>query len=117
MVTLSVQEILDAWSVLDTLKQNQDKFDIKVGYNIMKMSKQIEEIAEYVFSRIFMVVDETRFENNELTDEESDIVKVIMYTTMDVEPFKIDKETFFNSVDVQLSIEDITILDLLFEEN
>lgn len=117
MVTLSVEKILDACTVLDTLKQEQDKFDIKVGYEIMKMSKQVEEIAEYVFSRIFMVVDETRFENNELTDEETNVAKAIMYTVMDIEPFKIDRETFFNSVNVQLSIEEISVLDLLFEEN
>ena len=117
MITLKASELFEIKDSLERLSDEQDKFPLNVGYHMLVMLKQMETIEEYMFSRLFLVVDEDRFYNDRMTDEEVKIYNALFDSEIDIEPFKINKDDIFSSITVALPMEDIRNIDMLFEEN
>ena len=117
MIKIKAHELFEIKDSLERLSDEQEKFTLNIGYHLLLMLKQLETIEEYVFGRLFLVVDETRFNGSCMTDEETEICNALFESEIEITPFTIKREDLFSSVNVELPMEDIRNIDRLFEEN
>ncbi len=115
MKRLKVYEILDIKSAIDTLMENNDKFTIDVGFRICQFERHLTEIEDYVFERLFKVIDEKKIEFGEMNEEEMIIYQSVMETEMTIETFDLKKDDLKCS-DLEMNINEIKALTKLFDE-
>lgn len=115
MKTLKVYEILDIKSAVDTLMENNDKFPIGIGFKICQFERHLTEIEEYVFERLFKVIDEKKIEFGEMNEEEMVIYQNVMETEMAIETFELTKNDLKTS-NLEMNINEIKALSKLFDE-
>ena len=99
------------------LEEQQTKFPLNVGYAVHKMAKQVSEAAEYVSDRLFAVIDSERMRLGNMTDEEQIIYNTVMESEIDIKPFDISKDEFFENKEVAVSLQEIAYIEELFPEN
>ena len=117
MKTLKVYEILDIKSAMDSLIENNEKFPMKIGYKICKIERELCEMEDYIFERLFKVIDEEKIRLASMSEEEMVIYQAVMESEMDIDLFGMDKEELFNNNDIKITVDEISALMKLFEEN
>lgn len=116
MKTLKVFEILDAKSAIDILMENNEKFTLKTGFKLCEIEQRLSEMEDYIFERLFKVIDEKKIELGEMNEEEMTIYQSVMETEMDVELFGLTEEELINSSEIKIDLNEIKALTKLFDE-
>lgn len=116
-VTMKASKIFMLDKVFYELEEQKTKFPLNVGYAVYKMGKQVSEAAEYISDRLFSVIDSERMRMGTMTDEEQIIYNAVMESEIDLKPFDISKDEFFENKEVVLSLQEIPYIEELFPEN
>ena len=116
-VTMKASKIFMLDKVFYELEEQKTKFPLNIGYAVYKMGKQVSEAAEYISNRLFSVIDSERMRMGTMTDEEQIIYNAVMESEIDLKPFDISKDEFFDNKEVVLSLEEIPYIEELFPEN
>lgn len=116
-VTMKASKIFMLDKVFYELEEQKTKFPLNVGYAVYKMGKQVSEAAEYISNRLFSVIDSERMRMGTMTDEEQIIYNAVMESEIDIKPFDINKDEFFENKEVALSLQEIPYIEELFPEN
>ena len=116
-VTMKTSKIFMLDKVFYELEEQKTKFPLNVGYAVYKMGKQVSEAAEYISNRLFSVIDSDRMRMGTMTDEEQIIYNAVMESEIDLKPFDISKDEFFENKEVMLSLQEIPYIEELFPEN
>lgn len=116
MKTLKVFEILDAKAAIDTLMENNEKFNLKIGFKLCQIEQRLSEMEDYIFERLFKVIDEKKIELGEMNEEEMVIYQSVMETEMEVELFGLTRDELINGSDIKIDLNEIKALTKLFDE-
>ena len=116
-VTMKASSVFMLDKVFYELEEQKTKFPLNVGYAVYKMGKQVSEAAEYISNRLFSVIDSERMRMGTMTDEEQIIYNAVMESEIDLKPFDISKDEFFENKEVALSLQEIPYIEELFPEN
>ena len=116
-VTMKASSVFMLDKVFYELEEQKTKFPLNIGYAVYKMGKQVSEAAEYISNRLFSVIDSERMRMGTMTDEEQIIYNAVMESKIDLKPFDISKDEFFENKEVVLSLEEIPYIEELFPEN
>lgn len=113
-LNLKVFEIFDINKAIENLIKQDLKYNVKVGYEIHKMKKQLDDIERYVVERLCMVIDNDRMRSNNLTNEERLLYNTVMESEMEITPFNIERDDIFNNENVMLTVKEVADIDQLF---
>lgn len=116
-VTMKASSVFMLDKVFYELEEQKTKFPLNIGYAVYKMGKQVSEAAEYISNRLFSVIDSERMRMGTMTDEEQIIYNAVMESEIDIKPFDISKDEFFENKEVALSLQEIPYIEELFPEN
>lgn len=116
MKILKVFEILDAKAAIDTLMENNEKFNLKTGFKLCQIEQRLSEMEDYIFERLFKVIDEKKIELGEMNEEEMVIYQSVMETEMEVELFGLTRDELINGSDIKIDLNEIKALTKLFDE-
>jgi hypothetical protein len=116
-VTMKASKIFMLDKVFYELEEQKTKFPLNVGYAVYKMGKQVSEAAEYISDRLFSLIDSERMRMGTMTDEEQIIYNAVMESEIDLKPFGIRKDEFFENKEAVLSLQEIPYIEELFPEN
>lgn len=116
-VTMKASSVFMLDKVFYELEEQKTKFPLNIGYAVYKMGKQVSGAAEYISNRLFSVIDSERMRMGTMTDEEQIIYNAVMESEIDIKPFDISKDEFFENKEVALSLQEIPYIEELFPEN
>lgn len=104
---LKISDIFQIDSSLDKLIDLKIDYPINLSFALYKKSKELKEIATYVYAKIKTVINEEHISKNELTAEENIIYTSIMDNPIEIEPINYELSSLLLDENIKLSVQDI----------
>lgn len=113
-MVLTIYEVFKINRVLEKLINQQLDYQINVAYKLSKLKQQLDEIESYAFERFMLMFPQADIGN--LNENESEVYKAILSSNVEIDNFNLTENEVFLNDSVKLTIEDVTIIRLLFEK-
>lgn len=110
---LQIYEIIKVNRSLDVLIKQQLLYPINIAYKIYQLKKDLDEIENYVFERFSLIYPNANL--LDLKEDESVVYNTLLTSSIEINS-NITKEELLICDDINISVEDITNIMLLFNE-
>lgn len=111
---LTIYEVFKINRVLEKLVNQQLEYPINIGYKLSKFKQNLDEIEAYAFERFMLIFPQADISN--LNENESSVYEAILTSNVEIDNCNLSEEQLFMNNTAKLTIEEVTIMRLLFEK-
>lgn len=93
--TITIDQALRLNDAVDTLFEQNMKYQINVGYRLYQLKNELNDITNYVVNRVIEVIPKIKEENVELSENEQLLYQTILSSPIDIDTFGLTRAEIY----------------------